>query len=87
MVTFTAAGHRRIEVRVGRSGAFSVSLPPGRYQVSGRSPSVVTVSNGATVGVRGVIKGSEWEAPCSQPLSVTVTGHRTVRAAITCYVP
>jgi len=87
VVTFTAAGHRRVKVRVGRSGAFSVSLLPGRYQVSGRSPSVMTVSNGAVVGVHGLISGSEWEAPCSQPLSVTVTVHRTVRATIICLVP
>jgi hypothetical protein len=87
VVTFTAEGHQRVKVRVGPSGAFTASLPPGRYQVSGRSPSVMTVSNGAVVGVHGLISGSEWETPCSQPLSVSVTAHRTVRATIICYVP
>jgi len=87
VVTFTAAGHQRVKVRVGPSGVFSASLPPGRYQVSGRSPSVMTVSNGAVVGVHGLIKGSEWESPCSQPLSVTITAHHTVRASVICYVP
>jgi hypothetical protein len=47
----------------------------------------MTVSNGAVVGVHGLISGSEWEAPCAQPLSVTVTVHRTVRAIIICPVP
>ena len=87
VVTFTAAGHQRVKVRVGPSGTFSVSLPPGRYQVSGRSPSVMTVSNGAVIGVHGLIKGTEWESPCSQPLSVSVTAHHTVRATVICYVP
>ena len=36
-VTFTAAGHQPITVKVGSSGTFSVPLPAGRYQVSGRS--------------------------------------------------
>jgi hypothetical protein len=37
-VSFTSAGHRRVTVRVGNSGLFSVQLPPGRYQVSGPCP-------------------------------------------------
>jgi hypothetical protein len=87
VVTFTAAGHQRVKVRVGPSGAFSVSLPPGRYQVSGRSPSIMTVSKGGVVGVHGLIKGSEWESPCPQAQPVTVTAHHTVRASVICYVP
>jgi len=35
-VTFRTAGHRPVRVRVGRSGIFTVGLPPGRYRVSGR---------------------------------------------------
>jgi hypothetical protein len=56
---------------------FTVSLPPGRYRVSGRSPAVMTVSNGAAVTGRGqLLSGTGWQAPCSLPLSVTVTAHR-----------
>jgi len=47
----------------------------------------MTVSNGAVVGARGLIRGAAWEAPCSEPLSVTVTAHHTVRAAVVCFVP
>ena len=63
-------------------------LPTGRYRVSGRSPAVTTVSNGATVSGRGrLLSGTEWEAPCSLPLSVTVSAHHTVRTAVFCAVP
>jgi hypothetical protein len=48
----------------------------------------MTVSNGATVSGRGrLLSGTEWEAPCSFPLSVTVTAHHAARAAVTCAVP
>ena len=33
-VTFAAAGHRPVSVRVGGSGKFSAWLPPGRYRVT-----------------------------------------------------
>ena len=75
-VTVTATGRPRAAVRVGRSGDFSVQLPPGRYQVSGRSPFLTEASN-----------GSELELPCSQPLSVTVTAGHTATITITCIVP
>jgi hypothetical protein len=75
-VTFTSAGHRRVMVRVGPSGTFSVRLPPGRYHVSGRSPRIIEVSSGA-----------ERELPCSQPLAVTVTIQHTAAIAVTCIVP
>jgi len=44
-VTFTSA-NRRVTVRAGNSGTFSVRLPPGRYRVSGpcSRPSPVTVT-------------------------------------------
>ena len=52
-VTFTA-GHRRVTVRAGDSGSFSVRLPPGRYRVSGpcSRPSPVTVTARHTVHVK-----------------------------------
>jgi hypothetical protein len=57
-VTFTSA-HRRVTVRVGDSGAFSVRLPPGRYRVSGPcsrpSPVTVTARNTAHVKIICVV--------------------------------
>ena len=66
-----------VTVRVGRSGNFSVRLPAGRYQVWGRSPSIIEV----------LPSGAQRETPCSGPLSVTVIAHRTRRLAVTCVVP
>ena len=87
-VRFKARTGRATEVRVGKSGTFSISLPPGRYHVSGRSPSVIQVSNGADIGADGqMISGTKHELPCSQPLSVTVTAGRTAKIAVTCIVP
>jgi hypothetical protein len=87
-VRFAAATGRATEVRVGKSGTFTVRLPPGRYHVSGRSPSVIQVSNGADIGANGqMISGTKHELPCSRPLSVTVTAGRTARIAVTCIVP
>jgi hypothetical protein len=88
IVTFTSAGHRPVQVRVGRSGIFTVGLPPGRYRVSGRSPAVLTVSTGAAVTGSGQLRsGTEWTTPCSLPLAVTVTAHHTARTAVICAVP
>jgi hypothetical protein len=88
VVTFTTAGRWPVWVRAGRSGIFTVGLPPGRYQLSGRSPVVLTVSNSAAVTNSGqLLSGTAWEAPCSLPLPVTVTAHHTARAAVTCAVP
>ena len=75
-MTVTAAGRQRAAVRVGRSGDFSLQLPPGRYQVSGRSPFLTEASN-----------GSEKELPCPQPLSVTVTAGHTATITVTCIAP
>jgi len=75
-VTFTAAGHRPISVKVGAAGTFSVPLPPGRYQVSGRSSSVLEVDGGSTR-----------ELPCSQPTTATVTAGHTATVTVACVVP
>jgi len=82
-VTLTAAGRRPITIHVGNSGRFSAWLPPGRYQVSGRSPDIEEASSaqagsGSNQGV---------ERPCSQPLSVTITAGHTVAITLTCIVP
>jgi hypothetical protein len=75
-VTFTAAGHQPVAVKVGSSGAFSVPLPPGRYQVSGGSPAIMTVDG-----------GHSREVPCSQPTSATVTAGHTASVTLACVVP
>jgi hypothetical protein len=75
-VRFSVARHRPIMVLVGSSGTFSARLPAGTYHVSGRSPRVTEV-----------IDGADHEAPCSQPLTVTVTPGHTARSTVTCIVP
>jgi len=74
-VTFTAAGHRAVTVTVGSSGEFSVPLPPGRYQVSGRSPDIMEVNG-----------GHSRELPCSHPASVVVTAGSTATITLACIV-
>jgi hypothetical protein len=75
-VTFTAAEHQPITVKVGSSGTFSVPLPPGRYQVSGRSPEIMEIDG-----------GHSREVPCSQPSSAVVTAGHTATITLTCVVP
>ena len=76
-VTVTASGREPVSVTVGSSGAFSVPLPPGRYRVSGRSPSIMTGDGG----------GRGQEEPCSQPALAAVTAGHTVTITLTCIVP
>jgi hypothetical protein len=73
-VTVTSAGHQ--PVTVGTSGTFSVPLPPGRYQVSGRSPDVMEIDG-----------GHRRELPCSQPTSAVITAGQTATITLTCVVP
>ena len=75
-VTFTAAGHQPVTVKVGASGTFSVPLPPGRYHVSGRSPDIMEIDGGRSR-----------ELPCSQPTSAVVTAGQTATITLTCVVP
>jgi len=75
-VTFTAAGHQPVTVEVGSAGKFSMPLPPGRYQVSGRSPDVMEVDG-----------GHSRELPCSQPASVVVNAGSTATITLACIVP
>jgi hypothetical protein len=76
-VTVTAAGHHPVSIQVGGSGRFSAWLPPGRYQVSGRSPDIEEETG----------SGPSRELPCSQPLSVTITARHTAAITLTCIVP
>jgi hypothetical protein len=79
-VTFAAAGHRQVAVQVGASGTFSVQLPAGTYQVSGRSPDIET-SNGSGASE------TDQELPCSQPLSAKITAGHVATVTVTCVVP
>ena len=76
-VTFRAAGHRPVAIGVGASGTFSAWLPPGRYQVSGRSPDIITVTD----------SGKHEVQTCSQPVSVTVSARHAATLAVVCIVP
>jgi hypothetical protein len=76
-VTFTAAGPRPVAVEVGSSGTFSAWLPPGRYQVSGRSPDIITVTD----------SGKDEVQTCSQPVSVMVSARHAATLAVVCIVP
>jgi hypothetical protein len=75
-VTFNAARHRPVSVGVGASGRFSAWLP-GRYQVTGRSPDIITVTG----------SGRDLEQTCSAPVSVTVNARHTATIAVVCIVP
>jgi hypothetical protein len=75
-VTVAVAGHQPVTVTVGSSGTFSVPLPPGRYQVSGRSPDVMEIDG-----------GQRRELPCSQPTSAVVTAGQIATITLTCVVP
>ena len=83
LVTVTAAGRSPVTIRVGASGRFSASLPPGRYQVSGRSPDIEE----ATTAQAGNGSAQGKELPCSQPLTATITAQHTTTITLTCIVP
>jgi hypothetical protein len=76
-VTFSAAGHRPVQVGVGTSGKFSAWLRPGRYRVAGRSPRIETVTS----------SGKDLEQTCSQPLSVTASARHATTISVVCIVP
>jgi hypothetical protein len=76
-VTFTTVRHRPVSVGVGASGKVSAWLPPGRYQVTGRSPDIITATD----------SGKDEVQTCSQPVPVTVTARHTAVIAVVCIVP
>ena len=82
-VTLTAAGRRQVTIQVGASGRFSAWLSPGRYEVSGRTPSIeeATSVQAGTGGNQGQ------EQPCSRPLTVTITAGHTAHITLACIVP
>jgi hypothetical protein len=52
-----------VDVKVGKDGAYAVSLPPGWYMVTGRSPSVIV---------------NDREAPCPSSKEARVKSHDAV---------
>lgn len=80
VVRFIGPSGQVTRVRVGRSGAFTVTLVPGIYRVLGSSPAVVEVSSSAT--------GSKaTEPPCTIPKTVQVTDQSTIGITLACVVP
>jgi hypothetical protein len=75
-VMFTTAGHRPVTVTVGPSGRFSQQMPPGRYQVSGRTPYIETVTG----------SGKTLVQTCGLT-SASVTAGHTTSVELICYVP
>lgn len=87
-VRFTLDGRRVASVHVGRSGRFSLQLPPGTYDAVGRSPEILEVSNGAVIGAKGqLVSGSAHETACSAPVRVVVRPRHAVSVVIACIVP
>ena len=80
VVQFIGPSGQVRRVKVGRSGAFTVTLVPGKYRVRGRSPAVVEVSSAGT-------GGKTTERPCTIPKTVTVTDQRTIGITLACVVP
>lgn len=77
VVSFQRAGGGTTSVTVGKTGKFSVPLPPGTYRVSGRSESIRQQNP----------DGSTSAPPCSQPLTTRVRAGETERITVVCAVP
>jgi hypothetical protein len=75
-VTFTAAGHRPVAIKVGNSGKFSAWLPPGRYRVLWRSPAIITVTD----------SGHEEQTSSPAP-SVTISARHAATITLVAIVP
>ena len=75
-VRFADGHHQPVTVRTTSAGMFSVQLPAGRYQVSDRSPRMLTANANGT-------SSQEW----STPVPATVTAHHTTTIILTIVVP
>jgi hypothetical protein len=80
VIQFISPSGQVTRVKVGRSGAFTVTLVPGTYRVRGSSPAVVEVGS-ADIG------GKATQPPCTIPKTVKVTDRRTIRITLACVVP
>ncbi len=77
VISFQRAGGGTTSVTVGKTGKFSVLLPPGTYRVSGRSASIQQQNP----------DGSTSTPPCSMPLTARVRAGETERITVVCAVP
>ena len=76
-VQFISGKQHRIDVRVGRSGTFRVTLPAGTYRVRGRTPSIKEqLPSGKTI-----------ETWCSPTVKVVVRAGVIRRLTVVCPVP
>ena len=74
---FTRPGHPAVSVPVGRSGRFTVQLPPGTYRVTGITPDIVTVLD----------NGRQLDDRCHGAHDLHVRPGRTGHITVVCAVP
>ena len=74
---FTRPGHPAVSVPVGRSGRFTIQLPPGTYRVTGITPDIVEQLN----------NGRQLEGRCHGPQDLRVRAGRTGHITVACIVP
>ena len=74
---FSRPGHPAVSVPVGRSGRFTVQLPPGTYRVTGITPDIVTVLD----------NGRQLDGRCHGPQDLRVRAGRTGHITVVCAVP
>jgi len=74
---FTRPGHPAVSVPVGRSGRFTIQLPPGTYRVTGITPDIVEVLN----------NGRQLDGRCHGPQDLRVRAGRTGHITVVCIVP
>jgi hypothetical protein len=74
---FTRPGHPAVSVPVGRSGRFTIQLPPGTYRVTGITPDIVEVRS----------NGRQLDGRCHGPQDLRVRAGRTGHITVVCAVP
>src|SRR5689334_24796759 len=74
---FTRPGHPAVSVPVGRSGRFTIQLPPGTYRVTGITPDIVEVRS----------DGRQLDGRCHGPQDLRVRAGRTGHITVVCAVP
>lgn len=75
VVRFIGGHQPPVTVSTNAAGVFWVQLPPGRYDVSDRSPHILEESGGTS--------RQEWSAS----VPVTITEHHTTAITLTWFVP
>jgi hypothetical protein len=74
---FSRRGHPAVIIPVGRSGRFTVQLPPGTYRVTGITPDIVTVLD----------NGRQLDGRCHAAHDLRVRPGRTGHITVVCAVP